>query len=281
MRAALYARVSTHDQQTLGMQVEAMSAYIKNRGWDAAKQVEDVGSGAKERPGRESLLKAARRREVDVDRGLAARPLGPVGGRPDGDAPRADRAGRRLRLADRGAGPDHPDGPGDGRHAGDLRGVRAGDLARAGPGRDRPGPEGGPTPRPAADGVAEGRRGAPAQGRAGEPLGDRAAAGDGSPRSAPTRSTPTGRPGLTSTTTSSRTTSSTATARSWSAAAGPATASASCRNHVHGVPVRIGYGAQNEDCEVRDNVVDGGSNRDREVPRPSPTSRQRPHPRPT
>ena len=66
MRAALYARVSTHDQQTLGLQVEAMSAYIKDRGWDAARRVEDVGSGAKERPGRESLLKAARRREIDV-----------------------------------------------------------------------------------------------------------------------------------------------------------------------------------------------------------------------
>lgn len=33
MRAALYARVSTHDQQTLGLQTEAMAAYIKNRGW--------------------------------------------------------------------------------------------------------------------------------------------------------------------------------------------------------------------------------------------------------
>ena len=30
------------------------------------RQVEDVGSGAKDRPGRESLLKAARRREIDV-----------------------------------------------------------------------------------------------------------------------------------------------------------------------------------------------------------------------
>jgi putative DNA-invertase from lambdoid prophage Rac len=66
MRAAVYARVSTHDQQTLGMQVEAMSAYIKNRDWNVAKSVEDVGSGAKERPGRESLLMAARRREFDV-----------------------------------------------------------------------------------------------------------------------------------------------------------------------------------------------------------------------
>jgi DNA invertase Pin-like site-specific DNA recombinase len=66
MRAALYARVSTHDQQTLGLQAEAMSAYIKDRGWSPARQVKDVGSGAKERAGRESLLKAARRREVDV-----------------------------------------------------------------------------------------------------------------------------------------------------------------------------------------------------------------------
>jgi putative DNA-invertase from lambdoid prophage Rac len=65
MRVAVYARVSTHDQQTLGMQIEAMSAYIKDRGWDIAKQIEDVGSGAKDRPGRESLLKAARRREID------------------------------------------------------------------------------------------------------------------------------------------------------------------------------------------------------------------------
>jgi putative DNA-invertase from lambdoid prophage Rac len=66
MRAGLYARVSTHDQHTLGLQVEAMSAYIKDRGWELARQIKDVGSGAKDRPGRESLLKAARRREVDV-----------------------------------------------------------------------------------------------------------------------------------------------------------------------------------------------------------------------
>jgi DNA invertase Pin-like site-specific DNA recombinase len=67
MRAALYARVSTHDQQTLGLQSEAMRFYIRDRGWNAVKLVEDVGSGAKERPGREGILKAARRREVDVE----------------------------------------------------------------------------------------------------------------------------------------------------------------------------------------------------------------------
>jgi putative DNA-invertase from lambdoid prophage Rac len=66
MRAALYARVSTHDQQTLGLQVEAMTAYAKGRGWEVARRVSDVGSGAKERPGREGLLKAARRRELDA-----------------------------------------------------------------------------------------------------------------------------------------------------------------------------------------------------------------------
>jgi len=66
MRAALYARVSTHDQQTLGLQVEATAVYIKGRGWDLVRQVKDVGSGARERPGREGLLKAAGRREIDV-----------------------------------------------------------------------------------------------------------------------------------------------------------------------------------------------------------------------
>jgi putative DNA-invertase from lambdoid prophage Rac len=66
MRVAVYARVSTHDQQTLGLQVDAMTAYIKDRGWKLVRQVEDVGSGAKERRGREDVLKAARRREIDV-----------------------------------------------------------------------------------------------------------------------------------------------------------------------------------------------------------------------
>jgi putative DNA-invertase from lambdoid prophage Rac len=66
MRAGLYARVSTHDQQTLGLQSEAMTTYIKNRGWVATSRVEDIGSGSKDRPGRESLLMAARRREIDV-----------------------------------------------------------------------------------------------------------------------------------------------------------------------------------------------------------------------
>jgi DNA invertase Pin-like site-specific DNA recombinase len=66
MRAALYARVSTHEQQPLDLLAEAMAAYIKKSGWSLARQIKDVGSGAKQRPVREGLSKAARRREVDV-----------------------------------------------------------------------------------------------------------------------------------------------------------------------------------------------------------------------
>jgi DNA invertase Pin-like site-specific DNA recombinase len=66
MRVGLYARVSTHDQQTLGLHVEAMRSYVRDRGWIVAWEVKDVGSGAKERLQREALLKAARRREVDA-----------------------------------------------------------------------------------------------------------------------------------------------------------------------------------------------------------------------
>jgi putative DNA-invertase from lambdoid prophage Rac len=66
MKAALYSRVSTHDQQTLPLQQKAMRQYANKRGWKITLQVKEVGSGAKTRPQREELLKAARRREVDV-----------------------------------------------------------------------------------------------------------------------------------------------------------------------------------------------------------------------
>jgi DNA invertase Pin-like site-specific DNA recombinase len=62
----LYARVSTHDQQTLPMQLAAMREYAKRRGWKIALEEKEVGSGAKTRPKREELLRAARRREVDA-----------------------------------------------------------------------------------------------------------------------------------------------------------------------------------------------------------------------
>src|ERR1700730_3900211 len=65
-RAGLYARVSTHDQQTLPLQMRAMREYAARRGWTIAVQIKEVGSGAAERELREKLLDSARRREIDV-----------------------------------------------------------------------------------------------------------------------------------------------------------------------------------------------------------------------
>lgn len=66
LRAGLYARVSTSDQQTLPMQSRAMRDYAARRGWTIAMQVREVNSGAAKREARERLLEAARRREIDV-----------------------------------------------------------------------------------------------------------------------------------------------------------------------------------------------------------------------
>ena len=65
-RAGLYARVSTHDQQTLPLQMRVMREYAAKRGWTIAVQIKEVGSGAVERELREKLMAAARRREIDV-----------------------------------------------------------------------------------------------------------------------------------------------------------------------------------------------------------------------
>jgi putative DNA-invertase from lambdoid prophage Rac len=66
VRAGLYARVSTQDQQTLPMQSRAMREYAARRGWTIAIQVKEVGSGAAQRQRREELMEAARRRDIDV-----------------------------------------------------------------------------------------------------------------------------------------------------------------------------------------------------------------------
>lgn len=66
LRVGLYARVSTHDQQTLPLQIRAMSEYAAKRNWTIVIQIKEVGSGASQRELREALLAAARRREIDV-----------------------------------------------------------------------------------------------------------------------------------------------------------------------------------------------------------------------
>ena len=66
MKTAIYARVSTHDQQTLDMQMSKCSEYSESRGWEVVRKVKEVGSGATHRPQRADLLKLCRQRKIDI-----------------------------------------------------------------------------------------------------------------------------------------------------------------------------------------------------------------------
>jgi hypothetical protein len=66
MKVGIYARVSTHDQQTLPLQLEAMRKYAEQRQWEIVAEVQETESGAKPRPQRDEMLKSARRRELDA-----------------------------------------------------------------------------------------------------------------------------------------------------------------------------------------------------------------------
>ena len=66
LRAGLYARVSTLDQQTLPMQMRALREYAAKRGWSVVEECKEVGSGAAVRATRQQLLDSARRRDIDV-----------------------------------------------------------------------------------------------------------------------------------------------------------------------------------------------------------------------
>ena len=67
MRAALYARLSTHDQHTLAMQLDALHEFATRRHWTVMDAVEEIASGATDsRLKRQALLKAAKQRKLDV-----------------------------------------------------------------------------------------------------------------------------------------------------------------------------------------------------------------------
>lgn len=68
MRAAIYARVSTHNGQDPEMQLRELREYCQRRGWGGVTEYVDVGiSGAKEkRPELDRLLADAHRREFDA-----------------------------------------------------------------------------------------------------------------------------------------------------------------------------------------------------------------------
>lgn len=66
MRAAIYARVSTFDQEPEN-QLQELRRYIEARGWTPADYVDRGVSGAKDRrPALDQLLKDGRRRRFDV-----------------------------------------------------------------------------------------------------------------------------------------------------------------------------------------------------------------------
>lgn len=66
MRAVIYARVSTHDQNTIPMQVKKCREYAKARNWIVSHVMKDIASGAKQKPQRDDILKLARKREIDI-----------------------------------------------------------------------------------------------------------------------------------------------------------------------------------------------------------------------
>jgi DNA invertase Pin-like site-specific DNA recombinase len=68
MRAALYARVSTHAGQNPEMQLAELRDYCSRRGWAISGEFVDTGiSGARERrPELDRMLAACRRRQMDA-----------------------------------------------------------------------------------------------------------------------------------------------------------------------------------------------------------------------
>ena len=66
MRAAIYARVSTVDQEPEN-QLQELRRYVGARGWTAVEYVDRGFSGAKDRrPALDQLVAAAKRRRFDV-----------------------------------------------------------------------------------------------------------------------------------------------------------------------------------------------------------------------
>src|SRR5262245_37544547 len=67
MKAALYARISTRDQHSILMQLDAMRQYAQVRGWQIVAEIEEAESGKKhDRAGRERIMRLARSGQINV-----------------------------------------------------------------------------------------------------------------------------------------------------------------------------------------------------------------------
>jgi DNA invertase Pin-like site-specific DNA recombinase len=65
-KAAIYARVSTWDQNTLPIQLKDCRDFAKKRGWELVHSESETASGVKKRPSRDVIIKLARQRKIDV-----------------------------------------------------------------------------------------------------------------------------------------------------------------------------------------------------------------------
>ena len=66
LKVAIYARVSTQDQNTIPMQIKRCREYAKSRSWKVTNTFNEIGSGANNRPQRAKLMGLCRKREVDL-----------------------------------------------------------------------------------------------------------------------------------------------------------------------------------------------------------------------
>src|SRR5262245_19716177 len=67
MKAALYARISTRDQHSIPMQLDAMRQYVQLRRWQIVAEIEEAESGKKnDHAGRERIMRLARSGKIDV-----------------------------------------------------------------------------------------------------------------------------------------------------------------------------------------------------------------------
>jgi len=66
-RVTLSTRISTYDQHTLPIQIDAMHEFATRRGWMVIDTVEEMGSAAKnDCPKRQALLAAAKQRKLEI-----------------------------------------------------------------------------------------------------------------------------------------------------------------------------------------------------------------------
>ena len=66
LRVAIYARISTQDQNTIPMQIKKCREYANARDWKVTHELDEIGPGAKQRPQRAKLMHLCRKREVDL-----------------------------------------------------------------------------------------------------------------------------------------------------------------------------------------------------------------------